>query len=87
MHRILKTLGELSTLSEMLEPSEPVKPGVEHVMLEIAPGVFRSQHRQRQRPAARLLRELAGIEQVRATVKTQFEQLQERVNERRRSHR
>jgi hypothetical protein len=87
MRRIGEQIQGLLALGEMLDPSEPVSPGVEHVMVEIAPGVFRSLHRQRTSPASKLLRELNAAKAVHDNVKAQFTELTRRVHASRRGQR
>lgn len=87
MSRLVKNLRGLGQLAELFEPSDPVRPGVENVMVEIAPGVFRSAHRERVSPGARLLRELNSAQQVADNVRERFAELQRRVNDSRRGQR
>jgi hypothetical protein len=59
MRNPFEKLRQLVQLGEVLEPSPPpAPPGTEHVMVEIAPGVFRSVNRQRRPQSSRLLLEL-----------------------------
>lgn len=86
MHRVTKTLQGLQALGELFAPA-PAKPGVEHVMTEIAPGVFRSVHRVKAPPASRLLLELERARAVHDKLRGDFAHLQQRANGRRRSQR
>lgn len=66
----LRTLVELGAV---LEPSPPAGPaGTEHVMVEIAPGVFRSVNRQRRPASSRLLLELQQLQAVHTNLSGQF---------------
>ncbi len=89
MHPTVKMLRGLGELGQLLEPNPPAtKPGVEHVMVEIAPGVFKSIHRQpRPSSGARLLRELEQARSVHDHVKSKFAELSKGVRDRRRSQR
>lgn len=81
MERLLKNLQTLGRLRDALEP--PAPPGAEHVMVEIAPGVFRSLNRQRQPPAAgRLLLELQQARAVHDNLAGQFKRVRDAVKPR-----
>jgi hypothetical protein len=86
MHRVAKNFRALGQLGQLLEQvqapsSDPV------VMVEIAPGVFRSSAPPRRPPAGRLLEQLIRVRDLRDRVKADFEALEGRVRASRRGQR
>ncbi|MGV1080694.1 MAG: hypothetical protein ACOYD1_12755 [Candidatus Nanopelagicales bacterium] len=75
MHRIFNSLRALGQLADVLEPPPPA--GTEHVMVEIAPGVFRSVNRQRRAPASRLLLELEQAKQLHDNLSGEFKRVRQ----------